>query len=192
MNSAMGRPRGSQVIRREQHREDRDREEDEVEERGQAVPDVDAAEDLLAGRGQGPERAERPATTTRPMIASVPMMPTAEIRLSRCGQIMSTITTRIASAGTASHGPMASHSFVVTSASRGNGTGLGDLVQHLVDRLVHEVEDEAREEAEEQRQRNERRERQQLDPIDVREVVAEALEEVADSPNTTRWYIHMR
>src|SRR6476659_2230324 len=108
------------------------------------------------------------------MMASVPMMPTAEIRLSRCGQIMSTITTRIASAGTASHGPMASHSFVVISPTHGNGTGLGDLVQHLVDRLVHEVEDEAREEAEQQRQRNERRQGQQFDPVDVREVMAEA------------------
>ena len=67
-----------------------------------------------------------------------------------------------------------------------------DRLQDSLHRRPDEVEHEGREDAEDDRQRDQRRQRQHLDAVHVREVVAEALQEVGGSPKTTRWNIHSR
>ena len=102
-----------QVVGREEDGQQRDGHEQQVQEDGQLVAHVGAAEDRLAlGRQLAVQPGERPAATVTTIAASRPTTRGADDDgRSRRGQIMSTMTTSMARPTTRRNGAMASHSF---------------------------------------------------------------------------------
>src|SRR5687767_6326831 len=122
-----------------------------------------------------------PMTTTSAMSSASPPTANTTSKRSRPGRYMSTITRIRASSATPAGGRRARivlASMLIIGGLADRQRGGHESGQEVGHRQLPELEQQAREDAEADRQDNERCERNDLGPVHVGQVVADALEEV--------------
>ena len=167
MNSASGRPRGSQIVGREQDGQQRDGHEQQVQQDGQLVLDVGPAEDrALRGSGLPSPPIDHAPTVDDHGRHEARRRPARSRSAGRLGQMMSTMTTSDAPARTREERcdgqPLVLGSSPGRCRHRVSGREPGDGSGCRHGRL-DEVEHEAREDADDDGQRDQWRQRQDLD-----------------------------